>query len=534
MTETRLQALVDGLRTGQYLDLDDDQTTALLSWLGGSTRDSGANVLRAHLGAPGEDEAVRAAAFEQLDFALFDGERLLIRSAGVDDGRDERERRRRFRLLLSVFHPDRYPARSEWLTSRLQIVNRVYSDFKAGRLKQDSRADESPVVRPAPGTRKSDPPPVWRGISPNWTVGERLLSRLGRDPYLGHKIVGVLLLLIALPVVSILLDSTPERGDVSPVEDPEQTREVWIGQDLDLALEQWPPESREPEWLVVSEPVRSEEISDEIAMDQDVDLDAPDLPRWLALAQVMRPAVTPLSIVIAEQDSREDEVRDTSPPEPSPARDDEPLKTQDALPRLADRAEEAEAQPVQEVEQTVSVAADEAEAMPEPEPDPEPAATEVASVAMVPDPVDTEAREATEDAASEVDHGVELKPGTLSMGLLGNHRVGNLLSDYRESVETGDIHGVLNVLGRHPRENDNEGRVWFERQYQELFDSSRQRSLTMQVRNARRSGSDWLVEVKYELEIEPVDSVEFEQMEREVRYSIAPDPFQLRIVAVEY
>jgi hypothetical protein len=540
MTESVLERLVHSLSASQLLDPEEDQITALLAWLGGSTRDPNARFLRSRLGAPGEDESIRAAAFEQLDIALFDNDQLLVKAAGVGNERDERERRRRFRLLLSVFHPDRYPARAEWLTSRLQIVNKAYADFKAGRSDVESAAGTLDRATPSPQQRRTAPQ-AWQGITPSWTMGERLFSRLGRDRYLAHKIISVLVLVIALPVISILLDSQSDPLGLSSDDEPERIEDRWFGRDLDLVVDEWPLVSPEPEWLVVAkeESVEAGPV-DEVAEWPD-DIEVSVMPEWLGLAQVGgaddsvdRTGDVNIEAVL-EMVEFVQMVRNAVLVEELEVRDEVEVVVVDPVEDMEDAGDAVmEDEPVEvlvvdvggedDEDRVVAGLVEEGEFLIE-----DGVVVGLETSGMEPRPAGIETL-----APVEAEEEVELKPGTLSLGLLGNHQVGNVLTEYRDSVEAGDLDGVLRVMGRRPRENENQGQSWFEQRYGELFDSSHKRALSMHVRHVRRTDNEWLVEVDYRLEMEPVGSDEFERLEREVRYLIAPDPFRLRIVSVEY
>jgi len=531
MADAPIERLIEGLYQRNLMALDVRQIGALLAWLGGSGRDADARLLCEKLGKPGEDEELRARVFEQLDIELFDGERLLLQSAGVDVSVDEKDRRRRFRLLLSVFHPDRFPARSEWLTSRLQIVNRAYSDFKAGRL--DDAVDGSPLPPVKAAGKEARPrQPVWQGISPSWKLGGRFREQLGQDRYLGHKIVGVLLVITALPVISILLDAQSDRADIAPVEEPERIEERWFGHDLDLAVDEWPLVSPDPEWLAN---VDMESVADhpvEELAEWPVEIEAFEAPGWMRVARVVEPQdvlelADPVEVVQAVGVAETEEMVDGD--EVAGVVEEDVIA--DEVEVINDEPEEVLVVEVPGEEEDERWVAESVEA--------EEVLVEVGVVGGL-ETSGTKPRPANEEALVgvpalvEAEDDVALGPGTMSLGLLGNHQVGNVLTEYRDSVEAGDMDGVLRVMGRSPRENANEGREWFEYRYGELFDASKQRSLSMHVRNARRSGREWLVEVDYRLDMAREDSDELERLEREVRYSISPDPFRLRIISIEY
>lgn len=487
MSEKNLQILIEALREDRLIDLDDLQTTALLTWLGGSTRDNGGARLHAVLGPASEDDSLRAAAFEQLDFSLFDNDQLLLRDAGLGVDRDDKQRRHRFRLLLSVFHPDRYPARADWLTSRLQIVNRVYADFKADQpLRDDSPDSQS---RPGNALRPTfrSGPQSWRGITPTWTMTDKLRARLGTDRFLAQKIIAVMLLLILLPIVSVILDPISIEIDSGPLN---QEKSIGVQPDIDqmdLTVDVWPMAAMDPNWM-------TRQIPERIEIEHSVDTDSLNFmtrkhPAWLRKATVswpefqeddIEPNVTARKEILVPVDSTPDSIGD----------DPSIVATS-----LTDQNQQLEADKSND---SKTIKAD--------------------------------------TPSGQLDHADRPMPGKgdLALGPLSNQQVGSLLSDYRERMEAGDLQGMLELLARRPRANENQGRDWFESYYDELFRSSQYRMLSLKVLSAHRNGHDWLIEADYRLDIQWVDSDEIERLDRNVRYSISPDPFQLRITSIEY
>ena len=164
MTSKQPEALIEAMANGGSLTLVDDEIKGLLSWIAKSSRDRHAKALKAAFGEAEDGDSVVDRGFYLLDTALFQNQRLRQENAGVSESFSADERRLRYRLLLSAFHPDRYPSRSDWLTERSQIITRAYADFKSGADKIvytrqiDTVISNSNAKPNAPGYRKNS----WR------------------------------------------------------------------------------------------------------------------------------------------------------------------------------------------------------------------------------------------------------------------------------------------------------------------------------------------------------------------------------------
>ncbi|MGY6587788.1 MAG: hypothetical protein ACXIUB_05800 [Wenzhouxiangella sp.] len=232
----------------------------LLSWLGSSGQSSRASRLAALLGPPAANEQQLREIYYWLDSVLFDQDQLDALRAGVDRQRPDKERRRRFRLLLSVFHPDRHPELSDWLTLRSQRINLAYTAYRRERSEAVSVEEALAELAGAPikpgsasrANKASAEPeePLFQGISPRWESEqetEGLISRLARDRWLAPKLFAVLSVLIAIPLISIYLDPdrTPaERNGPADVASESPMRER-LRRPIVIA-ENWPPADHTP------------------------------------------------------------------------------------------------------------------------------------------------------------------------------------------------------------------------------------------------------------------------------------------------
>jgi len=494
--EPQIDTLIEALQNGLRQELTDQEVAALLGWIASSSRNPGAQALNQALGPSGDNEALTGHAFSLLDEAIFAGETLLTGPAGVSEERENDARRRRYRLLLSAFHPDRYPARADWLTSRSQVITRAYARFKTGQT------DELPAVA-APPPAANPGPSDYRGITPTWRLAERLRSRWGQDRFLAHKIIGILALFLLLPVISILLDQQIRAPD-----DDQRPAKPRIDLDaLDLRVERWPLPDLTAPWLAADqsdlavadpEPVTlPESLWDSFQAASSI-----DLPEWLDRARVGyarstadSPGIQMLAFLSESWDQIDELIATTEASEALPQPERRPPNAEPARePRDRNASSPAPAAPVASATPNRS--------------------------------------ERPSDQPGQVEP--PLPGGSINLGPLSNHQVGDLLNDYRSSIEAGDLEGLLDVLGREPRDNHRVGRGWFEQHYRELFNASSQRSLSLQILNATRHGQGWRVTAQYQLDMRDVHSGQNDRMERDVEFVILPDPFRLKIVAVEY
>ena len=537
MTHAELTQLVAALEQRQWPPLNDDQIVVLLSWLAHSGRNPDVRQLEHAVGPAGSDDDILDAALSMLDVLLFDAESLHARQAGLGPEISRDGRRRRYRLLLSAFHPDRYPGRAEWLTARSQIITRSYARFKVDpdEAPDDFGLTVAAAAPPGVARKFNRRAPAYRGIAPESPKGETFREWLARDRFLAHKVIGGLSLLLVLPVISVLLDrpvrlgtddflasdsgASAEERIPSPFLDwplPEVERVDWTVNDPlpVLPVNAAPPEALSPEWPPLPE-------TEALAWLQAASLPEPDdgsVAGSPAAASATSPSegalqqdliAAPIRLV-EDTASRIAEVMAHLP-------DPDNTRVINALPRMTKRR-------------------------PEEKPDPDPASV------VAERPIEAPAEPAAESAAvavrtepealvPEVDEEPvdprELLESRLALGPLANHPAGRLLNSYHESIERGDLEGLLDMLAPSALAGNGQDQPGFEQAYRELFASSRRRALSLRVLHARRQDSGWLVRTEYKLEMVRSDSGDVERVRREVEYSMTEDDGRLRIAGIE-
>jgi len=491
--------------------LDVEDVSALLGWIAHSSRNADARLLMERLGPASDNPRLLGRAMAVLDRSLFDGERLCESMAGVAADQDADQRRRRYRLLLSAFHPDRYPARNEWLTRRSQIITRAYSQFKAN-------PDQPASTVLTPTAAHSEPPPAADKADPklpDWLIRslDVLRRRWGHDRYLGHKIIGALALIALLPAISVMLERTaadPELN-IAPGQAGQSAGEPVAAPIVPMpVVATWPPELHG-----IGPLDAGAKIVDGEPMDQwRTWLDSPQAarPNWLATARLgeialLAEANQPATVAM----SRDAEV--VVPVQAGPQR----TPATESMTAESRNAEPTDALPMRSVEQPVpSVASADQGNLPRPAPTQAPAT----------------ALPADRPGASPA--GPDQIVGQIALGPLDRHPVGELLRNYQSSFEAGDVDGILALLARQPRENDRVGLDWFERHYRQLFASSSRRTLDLHVLHARRQGHQWRVTTRYRVDFDNQSAANGGQRSEEVAFVIAPDPFHLKIAAIEH
>jgi hypothetical protein len=504
MSPTDVSGLITALRQRNWLALDSGQIALLMGWLGRSEANAELATLERQLGPAGENDDLLGSAFELLDAVLFDGDRLRDQVAGVGPDREEEWQRARFRLLMRIFHPDRHPRHSDWLTSRSQIITHAYAQFKSG-------LSEFEPFRPEPQVRDGQSlQPAYHGIAPSWRMTDRLRSRLGQDRFLARKLVGILVLLAILPLLSVVLDSEPHSTDFGTQDQVNPPVQQWIGADLLLTLDEWPLASLDPPWLRARQAVVESEALAWSMPEQ--------APIWLASAKVAdRRAGT--EKITADQTTAEaarSEVGGQTTEVGGRRSEDRGQTTEERRPRTEGSGQRSDVTRLAGIEPVLEAPAVRAESAPE----------AVSSLVVIePPPAQVEQQVIEPDP-------VDFAEGQLLLGPLHNHQAGELLDLYRCSVEQGDIDGVLQSLGRVPRQEGHQGREWFEQRYTELFSNTVQRALSLHILGVRRKGNGWLVDAAYHLQTYPASDKHLDQ-EQQLRYSIMPDPFGLKIVEIE-
>ena len=181
--------------------LSDRELKAVLGWLAGSRADLASIALKKRLGPVDQDRERTARLLGQVDGLLFNGQTLCLRSAGLGQAADRD--RRRFRLLLSAFHPDRMQWHADWLTPRFQAINDAYRTYKRSAGSIPASSALTPV-------QPTDPPrqaPAYRGIAPDAERKGLPWQAMLSWHWLGPASVGLLALLVVLPLLSWSLDA---------------------------------------------------------------------------------------------------------------------------------------------------------------------------------------------------------------------------------------------------------------------------------------------------------------------------------------
>ncbi|WP_376694362.1 J domain-containing protein [Wenzhouxiangella sp. EGI_FJ10409] len=216
-----IEQLVERLLDGSEQRLSAAELDTVLAWLSGSDRHDG-DALASRLGHALEHPRRRIAVYDQLDFQLFDIDRLDLAGAHLEAGLADDLRRARYRRLMKAYHPDAYPDHAEWLTPRSQAIHQSYARFRKGQPPEAGAAGAAPeqgqpMSRPAankrwPGARRS------ARLTP--TSGPGLLSSL-RTWLLGienlqQRILIGLVIVCLVPVLYAYLAYKPYRAIQSP------------------------------------------------------------------------------------------------------------------------------------------------------------------------------------------------------------------------------------------------------------------------------------------------------------------------------
>lgn len=202
MSDAALKRLAEGLRLGRRLNPGARGREWLIHWLGGGGKEE-RRAAESELGVAGDDPERLEAAYRGLDRVLFDEGRLSAKAAGLA-GMDDDSARRRYRQLIKVFHPDRFPDLAEWLTPRSQAIHEAYARFKRGETGGDNAAPaagSTPPRRP-PDVRRPwirDAGPLWPALVAGWR------ARLRRVRNLPQKILALVAVVALLPVLHLYL-----------------------------------------------------------------------------------------------------------------------------------------------------------------------------------------------------------------------------------------------------------------------------------------------------------------------------------------
>ncbi len=556
-----IRKLADRLLAGDDQPFDASELDAVLNWLSGSER-AGAGELIRHIGTPRERPDLTNRIFFQLDGQLFDCGRLILQRAFVDAGVDEGERRARFRRLMTAFHPDHHPSDTGWLTPRSQAIHEAWRRFRSGE--DDAVKD----LAKHPGARRPGKPaekyrsPERRSarlvpISP--ALLARIRTHLQQVEHLQGKALLAIAVISFIPVAWVYFAHQPYRAQAPSQVQVQTPPEHGV---VPATHPEPPVAEREP----LSQPVQQAETPSTAGATAWEEVNA----RLVAAAfEAVESAEAPLPVVEPLAEGTLAAAEDV-PAEPEPVAE----VTQTATPQhtTADITEEASSAE----SRTPARVADAAEAVESSGQEPpssrgEPEAVATAQSTEVPveeagDPrpavaeADTAAADDTGDAgdsepepAEELPEPIKAEPVLAAVGLPedpldhaameeetgpmdpaeAEQRITQLLRSYRQTFERGQLDGLLGHFTDHPRENANEGRRWLRRNYQQLFDSSSSRQMTIEIENISHTGEAWQVDGRFDLHIDYHERRSV-RASRVVRYTILEENEQFRIASIEY
>ncbi|OAB56628.1 hypothetical protein AY599_26195 [Leptolyngbya valderiana BDU 20041] len=220
MNEISIIRLAESISEGELRELNQAEVSTVLGWVTRSKSTEHRQALEKALGSAEAQPELALNALRILECSLFFDDVFQQSKAGVSHEFEHDARRRRYRLLLSAFHPDRVPDQADWLTQRSQSIIRAYQDFKRN---PDAAAEDA---RPEAGARQG---PAQAGRTPphrgpikhrESSLTMYLRERFGGDRWLAHKVVGALVLLLGLAVVSVLISEPAAIRATSPATGP--------------------------------------------------------------------------------------------------------------------------------------------------------------------------------------------------------------------------------------------------------------------------------------------------------------------------
>jgi hypothetical protein len=150
--EAEAQQLVGALRAGEPCAVFTAHLDAVLAWLARPDASS-LEPLNAALSASGlPRERAGESAYQLLDAVVLAHDGVWPGHVlGLPEDASPERLRRRYRLMLSVYHPDRHPNRPAFATLRAERINRAYRlvrgprvDVRARRAWERSRAARAP------------------------------------------------------------------------------------------------------------------------------------------------------------------------------------------------------------------------------------------------------------------------------------------------------------------------------------------------------------------------------------------------------
>ncbi|MEN1727988.1 MAG: hypothetical protein AAGJ52_06065 [Pseudomonadota bacterium] len=498
MNEISIIRLAKLITEGDLRELNQAEVSAVLGWVTRSKADEHRKALEKALGKAEDQPELALNALNLLERSLFFDDLFQQSKAGVSSQFDRDERRRRYRLLLSAFHPDRLSDEIDWMTQRSQLIIRAYQDFKRNpdgveESRPGDSSSDSSARRARTGSTNQGP------IKHNESeLTIFLRERFGNDRWLGHKVIAVMAVLLLLPLISVLLDGQP---DATPIVTNTPTAPAESAPAEPRAREPIERLSAATARQDASTPIQADDLLLPIA---ETPAEATDEPETAAPASTTSTTAStePVDLPSDEPVDREVALASSPPSSASPAITEAPVPTRDEPVPGTDPT----SNPVVANEQTEAAAAS--------------VPAELASQ-------DDERRNSSRRAA-------ELTSGALALGPVAQHRVGDLLTAYQAAVESGDLAALTALLADQPRRNGRVDPAWFQAHYGGLFDTPQARQLSLRVISARRMGNNWRVEVDHDLALlDQRDGRRLQQNQR-IEFQFSPSPFALKISGMNF
>ena len=500
-----LTEILESVRRGEPCELTFAQNEALMVWLSNPFRQE-----ETQQTAPGYDPVLVLLVLQQLERSLFKHGHLDLETARLGQEQSFNLRRKRFRRLASVFHPDRFPELADWLTPRSQAIHHAYARFKQRpdawpEYKHPTDTSAAPeTVSPVPAQQ-----PQRKASVHNWLLGLR--ARFGHDRRLAHKLVGVLALIAALPVANLYLapaspqsapKSTASASSDGPAEAHTAMKDETPSVNTYTNIEAAPLATVSPD-SDDDDPGLPQPKAMKAKLAITDPAEAPDSKAIVAEEHTFGHSIDEPLIVLGPQDNRQVFRK------PAPERDISVQEHHGVRPVHSARLTEHAPVLVSSILQTDPIAF-----------------SETASVAFTQSPQNTIQYNNYETAAL-------LQEGELVLGPLKRHPVGHLLTEYQSHVQSGNVNTLMQLFtSTNPRQDQQNGHAAIAAYYRTLFRSSSQRTVHLKVLRMQRDGDGWQVETALDFSIASADGKE-QIMNGRTHFRIQPDRGILKIAAIE-
>lgn len=187
--------IYEALRRGDHPDIPASCIDGLLLWLCHSQHGVAEQAFKI-LGKP-DDLNLVMRVYRALDGCLFFDSELLPLQGTPE------EHRKRYRLMMRAFHPDRYPEMADWLGQRSQSINAAYTAFKTRPITK-TRVIYARQAHPPAYSNKSPARPVRPVLVNSFSISDwfvSLCAPLTRMRYLPQKILALTTVLCVLLII---------------------------------------------------------------------------------------------------------------------------------------------------------------------------------------------------------------------------------------------------------------------------------------------------------------------------------------------